>query len=862
MKHQYYYSLMSKKLCIAIFLLCVIFPLSSYSQKKKESVKVDKWLISSAIDYNLPAFSKEKNLKGKTFSNTDILKSVRFPSTIFKYKGEGKGESANYSLSKYEGQFKSSSDRSIQFLTSYLVIDQFSKVNAKVKTEMPFQLFLDGNIIKTVEKPSRKKPKDISLTLEPGKHQLILKVLSEKKGLSLDCSFEVSDIDKKSFTFFPTLNPERYMDMDLLVNGVRLYDIDISPKGNYVLLFYLKTYPKTGKVERWTELRNVSDNRMIQRFCKNEKRFGWKPDTDELSYEVNIAKVHKLMLLNVSDLKLKEIYQSDKKFSAYRWSPKGDFIILTTSEKFSSRKDGIKFFDGLEDRWPWWRNRSFLRYIDVNTGTMYPLTVGHLTTSLQDISPDGKRILFTQSKPHYTERPFTEQFLFEMDLSSYSIDTVWKKDFGASSVSYSPDGENLLILGGPATFGKIGMNVDKDQVPNDFDIQAYVYNLKEKKARSLTLEFNPKILNAKWSKTDGNIYFLTEDRTYNYVYKYNSAIRNFSKLDVGQDIVKRVSFSDTGSNFAFIGESISSPAIGGIYDLDTETFTILSEPEKEDFDDVRFGLTEDWNFVNERGDKIEGRVYYPPNFDKNKKYPVIVYYYGGTSPTTRTFRGRYPKNLFAANGYIVYVLQPSGATGYGQKFSAMHVNNWGKTNALDIIEGTKKFLAEHSFADSTKVGCMGASYGGFMTMYLVTQTNIFSAAISHAGISAISSYWGEGYWGYLYSTVASANSFPWNNPGLYVKQSPLFSADKVNTPLLLLHGGADTNVPFGESIQFYTALKLLNKPVEMIEIKGQDHHIIDYKKRILWQKAILSWFDKNLKNQDKWWDNLFPEKNL
>jgi len=157
---------------------------------------------------------------------------------------------------------------------------------------------------------------------------------------------------------------------------------------------------------------------------------------------------------------------------------------------------------------------------------------------------------------------------------------------------------------------------------------------------------------------------------------------------------------------------------------------------------------------------------------------------------------------------------------------------------------------------------MGASYGGFMTMLLTTRTDIFAAAIAHAGISDISSYWGDGYWGYLYSAAASANSFPWNNRRLYVDQSPLFHADKVNTPLLLILGDKDTNVPPGESIQMYTALKLLGKPVELVEVAGQDHHIVDYKKRIVWQKTILAWFDKWLKNQPDWWKDLYPKKDL
>ena len=217
--------------------------------------------------------------------------------------------------------------------------------------------------------------------------------------------------------------------------------------------------------------------------------------------------------------------------------------------------------------------------------------------------------------------------------------------------------------------------------------------------------------------------------------------------------------------------------------------------------------------------------------------------------------------MYAAQDYVVYTLQPSGTTGYGQEFSARHVNAWGIQTAEEIIEGTKAFVADHSFVDGDKIGCIGASYGGFMTQYLQTQTDIFAAAVSHAGISNITSYWGVGYWGYAYSSGASAGSYPWNNPDMYINQSPLFQADKINTPLLLLHGTVDTNVPIGESYQMYTALKLLGKEVEFIQVEGENHAIYNYEKRIGWNHSIYAWFAKWLKDDSRWWDTLYPEPN-
>ncbi|MCP4659678.1 MAG: S9 family peptidase, partial [bacterium] len=283
----------------------------------------------------------------------------------------------------------------------------------------------------------------------------------------------------------------------------------------------------------------------------------------------------------------------------------------------------------------------------------------------------------------------------------------------------------------------------------------------------------------------------------------------------------------------------------------------LLVPDADRFADVDLGKVESWSFRTGDGTEILGRVHYPPDFDPEHKYPLLVYFYGGMSPIERSFGGRYPKNLWAAHGYVVYVLQPSGATGFGQEFSARHVNNWGKTVAEEIIEGTKQFAAAHPFVDAERIGCLGASYGGFMTMLLTTRTDLFAAAVSHAGISSISSYWGQGWWGYHYSATASAGSYPWNNRELYVDQSPLFHADKITTPLLLLHGDADTNVPPGESQQLYTALKVLGKEVELIEVGDENHRIQDYPKRKLWMQTILAWFDKQLKGQPEFWQYLY-----
>ena len=274
----------------------------------------------------------------------------------------------------------------------------------------------------------------------------------------------------------------------------------------------------------------------------------------------------------------------------------------------------------------------------------------------------------------------------------------------------------------------------------------------------VTKDFNPSVQQTVWNKVDGQIYFTAENRDYISLYRMNPKDGKIQQLDVKEDLVKSFSMADSSPVLAYYGQGAMNS--DRLYTLDTKKMkqVLVEDLSQELLEDVQLGECRDWNFINSKGDTIYGRYYLPPHFDASKKYPMIVNYYGGCSPTERNFESRYPHHAYAALGYVVYVVQPSGASGFGQEFGSRHVNTAGEGPAQDIIEGTKKFCEEHSFVNAKKIGCIGASYGGFMTQYLQTKTDIIAAAISHAGISDHTSYWGDGYWGYSYSEVSMANS--------------------------------------------------------------------------------------------------------
>ncbi len=836
----------------------------------KVQIEVQQWLNAGPVGLQYPAFHEKNNLLGKSFNATDLLKfqqkKVKMPQAgdiwmqsqekAIRWKKLLKSE-----LISYQGD----QPFAISWQLVYLQANQYMPVTIDVKSGQSYEVFVDG-VKKLSQYTSAENltTKNLKLKLEPGKYTLLIKSL-HKTGDSLPwhvgATVNYSSGFPKSALSISTSN-EQFMDIAHLLHGQHLLSSLLSDDGQLVMLNYAETFPPKGKTDHWFEIEEVNTGNIIfSSRHSNIRSAQWVPAKHAISYLAKYGENTNLVLFDLRTMNEKNLLTNPKRFSGYQWSPNGKFLIYSIREKQQKNNSGVFKLEGMPDRWPWYRMRTQLYLLKMADLTVKPLTYGYLSNQLQDISNDGKRILFSQSFPDYSQRPFTRQILMEMNLKNWHVDTIWNTNYGGSA-SYSPDGKKLLVTGSASMFQGAGIHLKKAKVPNDYDIQAYIFDLKTKSVNPISKDFNPSVSDVYWNPLDNKIYILAEDRTYKNIWIYNPTSETYKKLDTKVDMVNQMSFARHNNSLVYSGSSISYPAVAWQYDLAKAKQKLLDDPENDFFSNVKFGNTEDWNFKNKRGLTIEGRVYYPPDYDPNKKYPLIVYYYGGTSPTGRDFRGRYPKNLFAAMGYIVYDLQPSGATGYGQDFSALHVNGWGKENASDIIEGTKKFLKAHPQVDSKAVGCLGASYGGYMTMYLQTQTDIFTTAVAHAGISSITSYWGQGYWGYLYSSVASANSYPWNNKKLYVNHSPVYLADKIHTPLLLLHGTSDTNVPTGESIQLYTALKLLGRPVELVEVKGQDHHIMEYNKRILWQKTIFAWFAKYLKHQPQWWDAMYPKKDL
>lgn len=815
-----------------------------------ETIEVQKLKHAGPYPVATPWMADSVNVKGEKFSMEGVLDSP----LSFTLLNNGKEVTVAQLLADKQDALH---------LASFCVSNtQRTKATIAVEGLEQYRLFVDGEQVEV----NGDKAETI---LTPSQHTVVIKYLTRKNASS----------DKKSIKLTVTAANGAPLSVGdaAAKRAYNIYDVictpnypsvSISPNGKFIVV--RKTWvDRKGNNHSMSELRNSQTNRVMAIFEESVK---WMPASNKLYFtqkasDSSIAGEEKqdgtLQLITINPLTMeREVLANHLPEGWFQFTPDEKTLIYTLYTE--GRKKDAQVYDVKEpdDRQPGWRSRSYLAKFDLASGVLQPLTFGYHNVYLNDISADSRYLLIGKSEERLTKRPTTLNSYYRLNLNDMSVETLIEKGEFLNSAQFSPDGKSILVTGSPEAFNGIGKNVEEGQTPSMIDTQLYLMTLSDKKVRPLTRDFNPNVQSVEWSKVDGNIYFTAEDKDCVHLFQLNPKSGKFTLLKTPEEYIKSFSLASSAAEMAFSGQSASNA--DRLYKMNTKALKsqLVDDLSARELKGVELGECKAWNFVNSRGDTLCCRYYLPPHFDAAKKYPMIVNYYGGCSPTSRMFQSRYPHHVYAAMGYVVLVVNPSGATGFGQKFSARHVDTAGEGVAEDIISSTQAFCDEHAFVNRKKIGCIGASYGGFMTQYLQTKTDLFAAAISHAGISDHTSYWGEGYWGYSYSEVSMANEYPWTNKHLFVDQSPLYNADKIHTPLLFVHGTADNNVPVGESIQLYTALKLLGRPTAMVLVEGQDHHIIDYEKRLKWQNTIFAWFAKWLQDDASWWTEMYGDEKM
>jgi dipeptidyl aminopeptidase/acylaminoacyl peptidase len=258
-------------------------------------------------------------------------------------------------------------------------------------------------------------------------------------------------------------------------------------------------------------------------------------------------------------------------------------------------------------------------------------------------------------------------------------------------------------------------------------------------------------------------------------------------------------------------------------DLSFKQSTRLSDANAE-ISNYLWGTVEMHQWISLDGIELEGLLYKPEGFDATKKYPMITYFYERNSDNLHRHWGAVPIRsivnpaFYASRGYLVFIPDIVYTTGYP-----------GKSCYNAVVPGVQS-LIEEGYVDSDNIGVQGHSWGGYQVAYLVTQTDIFKAAEAGAVVSnMISAYGGIRWWTGLSRmfqyerTQSRIGATLWEKPDLYIENSPIFMVDKINTPLLLMHNDQDGHVPWYQGIEFFVALRRLNKPAWMLNYNGEPH---------------------------------------
>lgn len=269
-------------------------------------------------------------------------------------------------------------------------------------------------------------------------------------------------------------------------------------------------------------------------------------------------------------------------------------------------------------------------------------------------------------------------------------------------------------------------------------------------------------------------------------------------------------------------------------------------------------------WISFTGETLKGILYTPEKMEPDTKYPMIVYFYERSSEGLHRHQHPYPsrstvnKTFYTSNDYVVFVPDITYKTGYP-----------GESAYNAIVSGTQHIINKYSFVDSKKIGLQGQSWGGYQTAWLITQTDMYAAAMAGAPVSNMTSAYGGIRWGtglsrmFQYEhTQSRIGGTLWDKPLLYIENSPLFHAPKVNTPLLMMHNDNDGAVPWYQGIEMFVALRRLDKPVWMLTYNGEPHNLPakSWANRVDLSRRMFQFFNHYIKDEPapEWMESGVP----
>jgi len=261
--------------------------------------------------------------------------------------------------------------------------------------------------------------------------------------------------------------------------------------------------------------------------------------------------------------------------------------------------------------------------------------------------------------------------------------------------------------------------------------------------------------------------------------------------------------------------------------------------------DIQFGEASSFTFPGWNGDTVQAWKVTPPEFDANKKYPLLLLMHGGPENAWgNLFHYRWNAQLFAAAGYVVILPNFHGSSGFGLKFMDAIKGQWGGAPYEDQMKAVDMALT-WPYVDTTRVAAAGASYGGYMANWVEGHTDRFRAIVSHDGLFDLMTmiYSGD----FVGGTMQEFKGTPWENPQALIDQAPVTYAANFKSPMLVIHGGKDYRVDPSQGFAMFQVLQAKHVPSKLLFFEEENHWILKPADSILWYHTVLDWLDQWVK---------------
>jgi dipeptidyl aminopeptidase/acylaminoacyl peptidase len=460
------------------------------------------------------------------------------------------------------------------------------------------------------------------------------------------------------------------------------------------------------------------------------------------------------------------------------------------------------------------------------------------------VSPDGKEVAFTSNWDEVGATS-TNNDIFIMPITGGEPKKLSTSPGSDSTPLYSPDGRWLA------------WRMQKRPGYESDRFRLVVYDRKSGEIRNLTEDFDQWVETIAWAPDSKAIYFTSENKGEAPIYRLDipaATARAASATHTSSNAIREITrgvnddLNITPDGKTLVFSRLSAQAPNEVYkmDLDSKKVDELSHLNDMVLSRIAMQPVESFWFAGAGGAKVQGFMVKPPRFNADEKYPVKFLIHGGPQGQWGDeWSYRWNAELFAADGYVVIMVNPRGSTGYGQAFVDGVNKDWGGKPYIDLMNGLDYAEKTYPFIDKNRECALGASYGGYMINWILGHSNRFKCLVSHDGMFNTESAYGSTE--ELWFPEWEFGDTVWANREGYRKWSPHLFAAQFKTPTLVVHGQLDYRLDVSEGFQLFTTLQRLKVPSKMLYFPDEGHWVMKPQNSELWYKTVNGWVNSYLK---------------